>query len=128
MPEMELIDNYNGKGINRHTVWIFGQEGRQAGIDHNHDVCGANFYLFPIDSEHFSHGEGCDTVWYPSLKAAKVMIQKYLSGEITSLPNGHDAKVCHLCKCHYSFGTRDYKKAPSEYACEDFKKQFGVPK
>jgi len=121
---MKLIDKYSEKGTNKHTVWIFEQEGKRVGIDHNRDVYGAGYYLFPVDPEHFSHGEGCDTVWYASLKAAKAMVQKYLSGEITSLPNGHDPGVCYLCKCSFSFNTEDHKKAPFEYACIDYKKQF----
>ena len=108
---MKLIDKYNDAGINKHTVWIFEQNGKRAGIDHNHDVYGASHYLFSIDGErHISHGEGCSTVWYPSLNAAKAMLQKYLNGEIRTLPDGSDAKACDSCK--------------GSFACEDFKKQF----
>ena len=83
---MKLIDKYEDKGINRHTVWLFEENERKAGVDHNHDVLGGGYYCFPYDKDHWSHGEGYDTAWYLSLEEAKKVIQKYLSGEIQEIP------------------------------------------
>lgn len=121
---MKLILKDHTRGINYHTIWIYEQDGKMAGINHNHDHS-VGFYLFTVNPDGTPNdGEGCCTVWYPSLKTAKATLQKYLSGEIISIPDGHDANVCHLCKCHYSFNSSEHRDAPFDQACDGFKKQF----
>lgn len=42
------------------------------------------------------NGQGCRTVWYPTLKQARNII-KLWNGKA---PNGRDSAMCKLCGCH----------------------------
>ena len=124
---IKLISKGNSRGINRHSHWVYIDDitGKAGGIDHNHNVCGAGYYLFEAEiNGSFSTGEGCDTVWYNSLKSARAMLKKYLTGEISTVPNGHDPQICNLCKGHYSYNSPGYKAAPSEHACKGWKEEI----
>jgi hypothetical protein len=83
---MNLIDHYQDRGINKHTVWIYEENGVNAGIDHNHDIYGAGYYCFTGSS----HGEGCETKYYNTLKEARIIIRMFLSGEISKIPERVD--------------------------------------
>ncbi len=89
-----MIKKYSSKGINQHTTWVYSGNGKHAGIDKNHDVYmnlsdstpGA-FNCFEInDIEQYSHGEGIDTIWYPTHAAAHKIIEGYLKGDISHIP------------------------------------------
>ena len=68
------------------------------------------------DSEkvYFSNGQGCDTIWFKTIKEAREFIEKH--GRI----NGHTAGLCEKCSCHYSYQTKEWKKYP-EYSCFEWK-------
>lgn len=80
---MRLVERHKARGINPHLVWVYEQKGRYAGIDRNFDVLGDRYYCFEGNK---GHGEGFDTIWYPTLEAARRVVQKYLSGEIPHIP------------------------------------------
>lgn len=79
---MKLVDKYSYKGINSHLIWIYEGNGRIAGINRNNDVLNNKYYCFEIHAD----GEGCQTIWYPDLKAARKVVKKYLNGEISNIP------------------------------------------
>ncbi|MCK4665988.1 hypothetical protein KAU33_04520 [Candidatus Dependentiae bacterium] len=79
---MKLIDKYSLKGINSHLIWIYEGNGRTAGINRNNDVFGDKYCCF----EDNGIGEGCETIWYPTLEAARKVVKKYLNGEISNIP------------------------------------------
>ena len=80
---MRLVNRHISRGINLYLVWTYKQNGRYAGIDRNFDVFGDKYYCFEGNR---GHGEGFDTIWYPSLEAARRVVQKYLNGEIPRIP------------------------------------------
>lgn len=80
---MELVDKYSYKGIDSHLIWIYKSNGRTAGINRNNNVLGGKYSCF---EENYGAKEGCQTVWYPNLEAARKVIRKYLNGEITNIP------------------------------------------
>ena len=80
---IELVERFRSKGINKHLTWIYRQGEKHAGVDRNIDVMDNKYNCFEGD---LGHGEGCDTVWYPNLKSAREVVQKYLNGEIPSIP------------------------------------------
>ena len=79
------------------------------GICRDTSVLGDNVY---VDEQ----GQGCGTVWYPTVAQARKIVKLY-----EGTPEGHHANVCHLCKCRYSFGSDEHRKAPFEYACKEWK-------
>ncbi len=115
---MELIDKYNDKGINKHTIWIFKEKDREIGINHNHDVLGYNYYIF----DNNRCGENCGTIWYPTLKIAKLEVKRlFKTGE--KVKTGRDFKKCKYCKAHYSFGTKEWNES-KDFVCKNLKKQY----
>ena len=77
---MRLVKRYTSKGINPHLTWIYERYGRYAGIDRNFDVLGNNYYCFDArlvngKVQETGHGEGSETLWYPSLEAARRVVQ-----------------------------------------------------
>lgn len=116
---MKLVEKYGMKGIHKHSEWIFEQGGRKIGINKNHDVYGANHYIFEGDK---MHGEGCSTIWYSSLEKAKKEVQKLFNrGE--KVKTGRDFGLCKKCACSYSHGTKDWKKY-KEFVCAKKKEQY----
>lgn len=87
------------------------------GICRDTNVLGNNVYM--------DNGQGCGTVWYSSVKQAAIVFEIY-----EGAPSGHDANLCHMCKCHYSINDPKYKKALYENACQQWKKKIasGDPK
>jgi len=83
---MELIDKFSVKGINSHLIWIYGGNERVGGINRNNDVLKDKYYCF----ENYGYGECRETIWYPNLEAARKVLDKYLSREISNIP----VKVC----------------------------------
>lgn len=83
------------------------------GIFRNTNVIGGNVYLSPLDG-----AQSCDTLWFKTVKQAKQFVEKY------GLINGHEAGVCNQCKCHYSYGTKEWTNAPFDYACKRWKKKI----
>lgn len=121
---MKLIDKYNDKGINKHTVWIFEENNfpsslsRKICINKNHDVHGDNYYIF----EKTGRGEGCRTIWYPSLKRAKEEVERlFKTGD--DVKTGLDFNLCNKCKNHFSFGTDEYKKS-KDFVCGEMKERY----
>ena len=76
-----------------------------------------------VDNENVyaSNGQGCSTVWFKSAEQARKIIGLY-----GGIPDGHGAKMCHLCKCHYSINDPKYKKAPYEQACREWKDKIAA--
>lgn len=111
---MRLKEKYR---VGRHTVWVFGENGRELGVDLDHNIADeAPCYIFEGGK---AHGEGCKTVWYPSLEVAKAEIRRlFESGE--SVATGRDAGLCKRCQNHYSYGSAGWKKYPP-FACGQFK-------
>lgn len=90
---MDLLKKYEVKGTNRHTVWLYGANGRYAGIDLNKHVYNEKtnkpgmYYCFGVkDPEGYSHGEGAETIWYGTLQEARAVVESYLNGEIPLIP------------------------------------------
>jgi len=62
------------------------------------------------------NGQGCNTVWYSSVPYARQLIK-----HLGFTPDGRQAKLCSLCKCHHSHGNKEWTDAPYEYACKEWK-------
>lgn len=80
---MRLVERSRSKGINSHLTWVYKQGGKYAGIDRNFDVMDNKYYCF---EGKLGQGEGCSTMWYPSLEAARDVVQQYLCGTIPRIP------------------------------------------
>lgn len=65
---------------------------------------------------YYGNGQGCETIWFKNVKEVRKFVKKF--GRIT----GRDAGLCKKCACHYSYGTKEWKKYP-EYACKEWKKE-----
>lgn len=83
------------------------------GIFRDTNVIGENVYLAEP-----GRGQGCDTIWFETVARARKFARRY--GYI----DGHAAGMCHQCKCHYSFNTKDWRNAPFDYACKDWKEKI----
>ncbi len=111
---MKLVKTERSKGINRHTTRTFEQNGRQIHIDKNHDVGGNQFYIYEN-----SGGEGCRTIWYPTLETAKKEVERLFKTS-EKVATGADSGLCNECQNRYSYGSKEWKKyKPSK--CESFK-------
>lgn len=108
---MELLKKYGSKGINTHTTYIYGGNGRFAGIDKNWNVYNEKtgkpgmYYCFGIkDPEEYSHGEGIDTIWYGTLQEARIIVEAYLEGEIQHIPKGAETTERYWdCECKNNY-------------------------
>ena len=107
-----------GDKHHRHTVWVFEEDGRELGIDQDHNIADLEqFYIFEGGE---AHGEGCETVWYPGLEAAKLEVARLFNigkGRAT----GRDAGLCDCCQNRYPHNSAGWKKY-SPLACLDFKR------
>lgn len=77
------------------------------GVSRDTAVLGDNVYA--------GNGQGCGTVWYPTVKQARRVIDR-----LAFTPDGRDSGLCEVCACHYSFGTEEFNKYP-EFACGEWK-------
>jgi len=119
---LKMIKRYKAQGINKHTVWVYEDNGRQLAIDQNHDVGGEQFHIFDVAN---GGGEGCGTIWYPTLEIAQKEVERlFSSGQ--SILHGQDSNLCIKCRNHYSPNTpknhpskRFWNKKPN--ICEEFK-------
>jgi hypothetical protein len=75
------------------------------------------------DSVYIGDGQGCGTVWYPTVQQARKIVN-----QLDEVPVGQDAGLCHLCKCSYSIHSDDWKKAKYEYACKQWKEDVASGK
>ncbi len=79
-------------------------------IDYGNDihkdtnVYGENVYI--------GNGQGCGTFWFKSVEHARKYLDRFGMPKIPKV-------LCEKCSCHYSYGTREYKKYP-EYNCNEF--------
>jgi len=102
----------------RHTVRVFEEDGRELGIDQDHNIADSEqFYIFEAGK---AHGEGCETVWYPSLEAAKLEVAR-LFNTGKKRKTGQDAGLCERCQNHYFYNSAGWKRYPA-FACLDFKR------
>ncbi len=83
------------------------------GIFRDTNVIGDNVYLAKP-----GRGQGCDTIWFETVRQAREFIKRH------GLINGHAARVCAQCKCHFGFNTKEWKNAPFEQACKDWKEKI----
>lgn len=114
---MKLMGKYTAKGICKHTVWLFVENGRVIGVNRNHDVFGDQYHISEPPS-----GEGCGTIWYPNLETAKREVERlFRTGE--KVKTGRDSGLCERCSNHYSYGTEEYAKYPA-FACCEWKKEY----
>lgn len=81
-----------------------------------------------VDGEqvYLGNGQGCGTFWFEDVKEARKfilmfrpVIEVYDTGCVDIVPE----KICKRCKGHYSFGSKEWKKA-KERACKIFKKNM----
>jgi len=119
-----LVEKRNDKGINRHTVWEYEYQGRRLCIDRNHDVGGNQYYLY----EDGKGGEGCGTIWYEDLRAARNELKRlFMTGE--PVKRGQDMvgwkgeQCCLGCRSHYSVDDPEYEKCWSDCNCRYEKKK-----
>lgn len=77
------------------------------GVSRDTAVLGDNVYA--------GNGQGCGTVWYPSVEQARKVIAK-----LGFAPEGSGSGLCKVCSCHYSYGTKEFKKH-LEFACREWK-------
>ena len=67
------------------------------------------------DNVYYGHGQGCRTVWYPTVAQARKVIKA-----LGYAPDGTQSGLCEQCSCHYSSFTEEYRKYP-EFACQEWK-------
>jgi|GEM_PF-1569347 hypothetical protein len=72
---------------------------------------GKKFYL--------TSGQGCRTIWFSSLKAAKEALKN------DGVKTGKDLMDCSECGNHYSFHDERWKKLPV-HACGEAKRQYAL--
>ena len=93
---------YNGVAISRDT-----------------HVYGEQIYL--------GNGQGCDTFWFKTLDDAKRFIDKHAEkievGGLYSVLGLIPPALCQDCQNHYSFQTKEWKKAKPNN-CFDYKEQL----
>ena len=85
--------------------------------------------LYARDEQvYIGNGQSCRTFWFKSILEAKKFINKFRdemkvssSGSVTGLI---PIELCLNCKCHYSYGTEEWKKAKREFNCKDYKEQL----
>lgn len=56
------------------------------------------------ENVYFDNGQGCGTIWFKNVEDARKFIAKH--GRIS----GQDSGLCKNCQCHYSHGTKEWKK------------------
>lgn len=118
---MKLVGTERSKGINRHTIKTFEENGRKLHVNRNHDVGGNQFYIY----EEYG-GEGCQTIWYPTLDAAKQEVERlFETGD--KVVTGRDSGLCKECQNSYSPGSKGWKKYPA-FRCRPFKMEKANPK
>jgi hypothetical protein len=66
---------------------------------------------------YLGNGQGCETVWFSSVPAARKALKQ------NGIKTGRDLFNCKECACHYSCFNEEHLKYP-EYACSDAKKQY----
>ena len=75
---------------------------------------------------YLGNGQGCGTFWFKDLKEARIFIDEFRDKiKITGFEHVDivPEELCKKCKCHYSFETKEWKKA-KDYACKDYKKKL----
>lgn len=60
-------------------------------------------------------GQGCSTVWFKSVNAARKAVQSE-----EGIKHGYDLFDCNKCACHYSVSDKRFKIYPM-HACSDAK-------
>lgn len=122
--KMKPIEKFTDKGINKHTTWKFRENGRELYIDKNHDVLEPNFYIYERKKDSMTFGgEGCGTIWYPTLEATKAEIERlFKTGD--PVKTGADFNLCKRCKCSYSYKTEKWEKAEKEFLCKNAKTEY----
>ena len=71
------------------------------------------------------NGQGCGTIWFWDVKDARRFIDFYedelkRSRDFRIIPS----ELCKDCKCHYSYGTPEWKKAKREFNCREYKEEL----
>ena len=111
-------------GIHKHTLWDYEHNGRIITIDHDRGICPGTgaFYL----SEGGSGGEGCNTVWFPTLKQERDEVE-YLFETGFKVAKGPGFMLCDKCACSYS-NNDPRQKGKVEYACYKKKEEYAKRK
>lgn len=78
-------------------------------ISKDTNVFGANVYL--------TSGQGCSTIWFETVPQARKALKR------DGIKTGKDLVDCTKCNCHYSYGTREYRKYPP-HLCGDAKEKY----
>ena len=68
---------------------------------------------------YFGNGQGCGTVWFKSVPDVRIAYKNNDDNE----PDGHQAKLCEQCACHYSIADPQQKGKPF-HACTDWKEHW----
>ena len=112
---MKLVDKYTIENL---TIWSYEENGKTLEIRKNHNIMDKTKCHICNESE---NGEGCRTIFY-TLKAARKEVKRLFStGE--KIKTGRDFGLCEQCQCHYSYGTKEYRKSKS-FACHKQKEQY----
>jgi len=95
------------------------------GIDHIRDYkdnLSRDFNISP-PNVYANNGQGCGTVWYPTVPEARKVLQKFreLMKNEEATPEGSDSGLCILCKCHYSFHSDEHGVALQDHLCTKWK-------
>ena len=84
----------------------------EGGIHKDTHILGDNVYA--------GNGQGCRTVWYPSVAQARKIIR-----HLGYVPDGTMAGLCQRCACHYSVTDPQYSQYPG-FACDAWKRAIAV--
>lgn len=81
-----------------------------------------------VDEEqvYIGNGQGCGTFWFKNEGEARKFIDQFRKEiEVTDLGcvNLIPKEICLKCKGHYSFGTKEWKKA-KEWSCKEYKENL----
>lgn len=76
---------------------------------------------------YIGNGQGCDTLWFKSVKEARRFIRTFRDKMVVTdlgIVQGLIPKsICNKCRCHYSFGTKEWEKY-KDFACEEYKEEL----
>jgi hypothetical protein len=69
------------------------------------------------DNVYIGNGQGCSTIWFPSVSIAKKAFQK------DGIMRGYLLADCTKCQCHYSYSSKEYHKF-EPHVCREAKEEY----